>query len=133
MLKLSTVSLLLDVRRDQGRVRRCHGDLHLGNICLFEGRPTPFDCIEFSDDISCIDVLYDLAFLLMDVVQQGLDDLANIVFNRYIDISADLGGLAGSALTDFADAEQPLPLACQHPALSTSTLPDCDRRSQRCG
>ena len=83
MAKLSTIGGVLDARRDRGRVRRCHGDLHLRNVCLFEGRPTPFDCIEFNDAISCIDVLYDLAFLLMDLVNRGLDDLANVVFHRY--------------------------------------------------
>jgi uncharacterized protein len=93
MAKLSALGDLLDARRDRGRVRRCHGDLHLRNVCLFEGRPTLFDCIEFSDDLSCIDVLYDLAFLLMDLVRRGLDDLANVVFNRYLDLTPDLDGL----------------------------------------
>ena len=63
--KLSTIGALLDARRDAGMVRRCHGDLHLRNICLFEGRAAPFDCIEFSDALACIDVFYDLAFLLI--------------------------------------------------------------------
>ncbi len=56
----------LDNRRDAGFVRRCHGDLHLRNIVLLNGVPTLFDGIEFNDQIACIDVLYDLAFLLMD-------------------------------------------------------------------
>lgn len=90
---LSAVGGLLDVRRDEGKVRRCHGDLHLRNICLLDGRPTPFDCIEFSDRLACIDVLYDLAFLLMDLVRRGLNGLASIVFNRYLDLTADLDGL----------------------------------------
>ena len=93
MTKLSAVGDLLDARRNRGRVRRCHGDLHLRNVCLFEGRPTLFDCIEFSDELSCIDVLYDLAFLLMDLVRRDLDDLANAVFNRYLDLTPDLDGL----------------------------------------
>jgi aminoglycoside phosphotransferase family enzyme len=58
---------LLDERQHDGKVRRCHGDLHLRNICLFENKPTLFDCIEFSDEIACIDTLFDLAFLLMDM------------------------------------------------------------------
>ena len=93
MAKLATVGDLLDARRDRGRVRRCHGDLHLRNVCLFDGRPTLFDCIEFSDELSCIDVLYDLAFLLMDLVRRDLDDLANVMFNRYLDLTPDLDGL----------------------------------------
>lgn len=76
---------LIEARRIQGKVRACHGDLNLRNVCLFEGEPTPFDCIEFSDDISTIDTLYDLAFLLMDLWRIGLDDLANRALNRYLD------------------------------------------------
>lgn len=92
--KLSELAPLLDARRQNGKVRRCHGDLHLRNVCLFEGRPTLFDCIEFNDALACIDVLYDLAFLLMDLADRGLDDLGNVVFNRYIDMTGDIGGLA---------------------------------------
>jgi aminoglycoside phosphotransferase family enzyme/predicted kinase len=94
----SVVAELLDARRAAGKVRRCHGDLHLRNICLFEDRPTLFDCIEFSDELACIDVLYDLAFLLMDLIQRDLIDLANIVFNRYLDLSAEIDGLPALSL-----------------------------------
>ena len=51
---------LLEARRKTGKVRRCHGDLVLRNICLLDGVPTPFDCIEFDDALATIDVLYDL-------------------------------------------------------------------------
>ncbi len=85
---------LLDRRRADGKVRRCHGDLHLRNICLLDGKPTLFDGIEFSDDIADIDVLYDLAFLLMDLRHREHDDLGNLVFNRYLDRTDDTGGLA---------------------------------------
>jgi uncharacterized protein len=96
--RLREVGALLEARRDAGKVRRCHGDLHLRNICLFEGRPTLFDCIEFNEDFACIDVLYDLAFLLMDLGQRGLADAANLVFNRYLDRTGDAGGLAALPL-----------------------------------
>ena len=85
---------LLDRRRGEGKVRFCHGDLHLRNVCLFEGRPTPFDCIEFNDDIAIIDVLYDLAFLLMDLERRGLRQLGNAVLNRYLECSGEHAGLA---------------------------------------
>ena len=98
MAALGRVGALLDQRRDAGKVRRCHGDLHLRNICLWEGRPTLFDCIEFSDDFACIDVLYDLAFLLMDLIERGLAGHANLVFNRYLDRSGESGGLAALPL-----------------------------------
>jgi aminoglycoside phosphotransferase family enzyme/predicted kinase len=84
---------LLDRRRDQGLVRFCHGDLHLRNICLVAGRPTLFDCIEFNGDIAIIDVLYDQAFLLMDLEHRGLRPLANALFNRMIERTGDIDGL----------------------------------------
>lgn len=76
---------LLDRREAAGKVRRCHGDLHLRNICMLDGEPRLFDCIEFNDAIATVDVLYDLAFLLMDLWHQGLVELANLVANRYLD------------------------------------------------
>ena len=62
---------LLDARRAAGFVRQCHGDLHLRNIVLVDGRPTLFDAIEFNKRLACIDVLYDLAFVLMDLGAAG--------------------------------------------------------------
>ncbi len=89
---------LLDRRRAAGKVRRCHGDLHLRNICLVDGKPTLFDPIEFSDDLAMIDVLYDLAFLLMDLHHRGHDELGNRVLNRYLDRTEDSSGLAALPL-----------------------------------
>lgn len=91
---------LLDHRRDSGFVRHCHGDLHLGNIVLIEGTPVLFDCIEFSEDIACIDTLYGLAFLLMDLDYRGLKPHANRVLNGYLestsysDVPGNIKGLA---------------------------------------
>jgi aminoglycoside phosphotransferase family enzyme/predicted kinase len=98
VVKLEAAGGLLDERREGGRVRRCHGDLHLRNVCLFEGHPTLFDCIEFNDALSCIDVFYDLAFLLMDLVRRDLNDLASAVFNHYLDLTADIDGLSALPL-----------------------------------
>ena len=75
---------LLDRRAAGGYVRRCHGDLHLGNIVLLEGKPTLFDAIEFDERLASIDILYDLAFLLMDLWMRGYKRHANIVLNRYL-------------------------------------------------
>ena len=80
----------LDARRAAGAIRHCHGDLHLRNICMINGRPTLFDAIEFNRDFADIDVLYDLAFLLMDLDDRGLERLASIVFNRYFDVTGEL-------------------------------------------
>lgn len=93
LVSLDKLGSILDVRQKSGQVRRCHGDLHLGNICLFRGEPTLFDCIEFSDIIACIDVYYDLAFLVMDLWQRNLAAAANLVFNRYIDMTGDSAGI----------------------------------------
>lgn len=84
---------LLNARECAGKVRRCHGDLHLRNICLVGGNPTLFDCLEFDEDIAAIDVLYDLAFLVMDLWHRGLESGANLVFNRYLDECDETDGL----------------------------------------
>lgn len=89
---------LLDRRRDLGLVKRCHGDLHLNNICLIDGRPVLFDAIEFNDSFACIDVLYDLAFLLMDLDRHGRRDFANLALNRYLERTQDYDGLAALPL-----------------------------------
>lgn len=82
----------LDSRERNGMVRRCHGDLHLRNICLTENGPRLFDCIEFNEQIATVDVLYDLAFLMMDLWHRNLRDEANLVMNRYLDNVADGDG-----------------------------------------
>jgi aminoglycoside phosphotransferase family enzyme/predicted kinase len=75
---------LLAARERAGLVRRCHGDLHLGNIVLIDETPVLFDAIEFDPRIATGDVLYDLAFLLMDLIERGLRPAATIVLNRYL-------------------------------------------------
>jgi aminoglycoside phosphotransferase family enzyme/predicted kinase len=87
--RLARHAARLDARRAAGRVRRCHGDLTLRNICLFEGVPTPFDALEFDEDLATTDILYDLAFVLMDLWHRGRPGLANLLFNRYLDETDD--------------------------------------------
>ncbi len=84
---------LLDYRRDNGFVRHCHGDLHLGNVCLLDGALVPFDAIEFNESFAAIDVLYDLAFLLMDFVAHDVQDYASMVLNYYLDLSGDFDAM----------------------------------------
>jgi aminoglycoside phosphotransferase family enzyme/predicted kinase len=79
---------LLAQRVADGFARRCHGDLHLGNILVEDGRPILFDCIEFHDELSDIDVLYDVAFLLMDLDFRGRRDAAVRVLSAYLDEAA---------------------------------------------
>jgi len=81
---LTRVLPLLSVRGERGLVRRGHGDLHLGNVALVDGEPVAFDAIEFAAVIASGDLLYDLAFLIMDLIERGLTAAANIVLNRYL-------------------------------------------------
>jgi aminoglycoside phosphotransferase family enzyme/predicted kinase len=96
--RVAALAGLLDRRRDAGKVRHCHGDLHLRNICLLDGEPTLFDCLEFDEDLASIDVLYDLAFLLMDLEHRNLGHFANRVLNRYLDRTEEDDGLAAMPL-----------------------------------
>jgi aminoglycoside phosphotransferase family enzyme/predicted kinase len=81
---------LVSRRVAAGAIRRCHGDLHLRNIVLIDGRPLPFDAIEFSERIANIDVMYDIAFTLMDLCHRGLRPLANRLLNEWLWRIADL-------------------------------------------
>ena len=95
---LASTAALLEARRAAGKVRHCHGDLHLRNICLIDNKPTMFDCLEFSEALASIDVLYDLAFLLMDLEHRGLAPLANRLLNRYLDRTGEDDGLKAMPL-----------------------------------
>lgn len=77
-------------RFEDGHIRHCHGDLHLGNILIEHDKPVLFDCIEFNDRLSQIDVLYDLAFLLMDLWVRGHEAAANQVLNVWLEQAARL-------------------------------------------
>ena len=80
---------LIERRRHAGKVRRGHGDLHLRNICLFEGRAVPFDALEFDPALATADVLYDVAFLLMDLRRRGLLGHACLAMNAYWDAAGE--------------------------------------------
>ena len=81
-------------RLECGKVRECHGDLHLGNIVLLDDKPTPFDGIEFNPALRWIDVINDIAFLLMDLQQRQRPDLAFAFINGYLQATGDYEGLA---------------------------------------
>jgi hypothetical protein len=91
---------LLDARREAGFGRHCHADLHLGNILLENGKPVLFDCIEFNDVLSDIDIQYDLAFLLMDLDFRRRRDAAVRVLSAYLDEAGR--GLGPAALQGLA-------------------------------
>ncbi|CAG9166050.1 hypothetical protein LMG23992_00675 [Cupriavidus laharis] len=81
-------------RLRHGHVRECHGDLHLANIVLLDGQPTPFDCLEFDLGLRWIDTIGDLAFPFMDLLHHGRTDLAYRLLNVYLEQSGDYAGLA---------------------------------------
>jgi aminoglycoside phosphotransferase family enzyme/predicted kinase len=94
---LARLRPLLGARGDLGLIRRGHGDLHLRNIAVLDGAPVAFDALEFDPITAAGDVLYDLAFLLMDLVERGLDRAANRVLNGYFAAarrSEDYDGIA---------------------------------------
>ena len=81
---LARLGPLLVTRGRRGLIRRGHGDLHLGNIAMIDAEPVLFDAIEFDPLIAAGDVLYDLAFLVMDLIERDLTEAANIMLNRYL-------------------------------------------------
>jgi aminoglycoside phosphotransferase family enzyme/predicted kinase len=84
---------LFESRRSTGRVRECHGDLHLGNIALIDDMPVPFDCIEFSPALRWIDVMDELAFTMMDLLHHQRTDLAWRFLNAYLEANGDYAGV----------------------------------------
>jgi len=94
--QLAGAQATLEERARDGSVRRCHGDLHLANVVLWQGHPVLYDAIEFDETIASTDILYDLAFLLMDLDRHAQRRAANVVLNRYLrrsDQERDLKGL----------------------------------------
>jgi aminoglycoside phosphotransferase family enzyme/predicted kinase len=80
-------------RQESGFVRECHGDLHLRNIIYWREAVIPFDCLEFSPGLRWIDVMSELAFLLMDLDDHRRPDLARRLLNTYLEITGDYAGL----------------------------------------
>ncbi|MEM8730006.1 MAG: AAA family ATPase [Pseudomonadota bacterium] len=93
---LASVSPQLTARARAGHLRRCHGDLHLRNLVLIDGRPVPFDALEFDEALGTCDVLYDMAFLVMDLLHRGLDRVATLTLNAWL---FDDGGTEDSGLS----------------------------------
>jgi uncharacterized protein len=79
-------------RQTEGKIRECHGDLHLNNVCIYQDNIQIFDCIEFNQVFRNIDVIYDAAFLVMDLAFRGRIDLANLFLNTYLEQTGDYKG-----------------------------------------
>ncbi|WP_088892160.1 AAA family ATPase [Leptolyngbya ohadii] len=85
---------LFDRRIVQDKIRECHGDIHLRNICLWQDRLWLFDCIEFNEPFRFVDVMYDVAYIVMDLQARGRSDLATVFLNAYAEQTGDWEGLA---------------------------------------
>lgn len=88
------LATLMQARKNQGFVRECHGDLHLSNMTLINGQVTLFDCIEFNPALRWVDVLSDVAFLLVDLSHFGYGQFAHRLLNRYLQATGDYASLA---------------------------------------
>lgn len=91
--QLSELEPLLEARRRGGFIRECHGDAHLGNVALIDGRATLFDCVEFSAELRWIDTLSDVAFTVMDLHSRGESGLAWLLLDEYLAATGDYEGL----------------------------------------
>jgi uncharacterized protein len=129
---LDRLSPWLEQRAAEGFIRRCHGDLHLGNLCLWRGVPTPFDALEFDEALASIDTGYDFAFLLMDLDLRAGRAAANRVLNRYVARSGDAALVTGLPLwlstramvrAHVAAARGDDPLPCLNYAMATLRPP----------
>ncbi|WNM59801.1 bifunctional aminoglycoside phosphotransferase/ATP-binding protein [Candidatus Nitrospira allomarina] len=81
-------------RKSSGQIRECHGDLHLGNIALFDGRICVFDSLEFKPELRWIDVISEVAFLVMDLESSKRVDLAYWFLNCYLEVTGDYAGMS---------------------------------------
>ena len=115
---------VLQRRERNGLVRRCHGDLHLANIAIVDGKPALFDAIEFDPAVATTDVLYDLAFILMDLLRYEQAEAANLILGRYLLSSAveDLDGLMAL----------PLFMSIRAGIRANVLLARCDRNPKEC-
>lgn len=84
---------VLEQRKAQGFVRECHGDIHLGNVTVYQNQVVLFDCIEFNDEFRWIDIINDIAFLVMDLEDRGLQSMANRALNAWLEATGDFEGL----------------------------------------
>jgi uncharacterized protein len=88
-----TQQALFQKRLDQNRIRACHGDLHLGNICEWESQIYLFDCIEFNEPFRFVDTMFDIAYIVMDLEVADREDLSKIFLNQYVEETGDYEGL----------------------------------------
>jgi predicted kinase len=108
-------------RKRDGFIRECHGDLHLGNVAWVDDGPLIFDCIEFNEDLRWIDVMSEIAFLVMDLSDRGATELARRALNAYLEATGDYAGLRVFAYYHAYRALVRAKVACL--AVSQAALP----------
>lgn len=91
--RLDNLLNLITARQEEGYIRECHGDVHLANMVWFNEKPLLFDCIEFNDNLRCIDVINDTAFLLMDLEDREAQSLSWQFLNHYLQQTGDYSAL----------------------------------------
>ncbi|MGB3758580.1 MAG: AAA family ATPase [Rivularia sp. (in: cyanobacteria)] len=113
-------------------IRECHGDLHLRNICLWHSEIMLFDCIEFNEAFRFVDVIYDIAFTIMDLEARNRKDLSNIFLNTYIEETGDYEGVqllplylsrqayVRAKVTSFLLDDKDVPQTAKQQAISTA-------------
>jgi uncharacterized protein len=121
-------------RMQNNFIRACHGDLHLGNICYWQDKLMLFDCIEFNEPFRLVDVMYDVAFMVMDLQAKQRPDLANIFLNTYIEQTGDWEGLqvlplyisrqayVRAKVTSFLLSDPAIPEAAKQTASHTAAM-----------
>jgi len=85
---------VFEQRKQDGFVRECHGDMHLRNLVWLNDKPVAFDCIEFNPELRWIDVISEVAFLIMDLQDRQQDQLAHHYLNSYLEKTGDYAGLS---------------------------------------
>jgi len=88
----SEIKNILDQRKKKGFIRECHGDLHLRNLAWHDNMPLAFDCLEFNENFRWIDVVSEIAFLIMDLEVQNKAELSQYFLNKYLELTGDYKG-----------------------------------------
>jgi aminoglycoside phosphotransferase family enzyme/predicted kinase len=118
----------IEQRKAAGRVRECHGDLHSENIAVIDGEPTPFDCLEFREDLRWIDAMSDVGFLCMDLEDRGHARLAYRLLNTYLERTGDIDGLGVLRFyQSYRAVVRGLVSVMQQPAEERASGKICDR------
>lgn len=90
--RFGKIKAILKQRKSQGFVRECHGDLHLRNLAWYQDKPLAFDCLEFNPNFRWIDIISEIAFLIMDLEDHQQAALGQRFLNQYLEISGDYAG-----------------------------------------